>query len=61
MRESRQCEIGSEFGERCPLPAQWEVNGWAMCDEDIKLLANMNSDNEELVRPALETMPRPWA
>ena len=57
----RQCEIGSEFGERCPLPAHWQVNGWAMCDEDIQLLADMNSDNEELVRPALETMRCPWA
>jgi ADP-ribose pyrophosphatase YjhB (NUDIX family) len=52
LSESRQCEIGSEFGERCPLPAQWEVNGWAMCDEDIQMLAAMNSDNEALVRPA---------
>lgn len=53
LSEPRQCEIGSEFGERCPLPARWQVNGWAMCDEDIQMLANMNSENEELVRPAL--------
>ena len=61
LNTPRQCEIGCEFGDRCPLPARWEVNGWAMCDEDIKTLANMNSDNEELVSPALATMQRPWA
>ena len=60
LNASRQCEIGSEFGERCPLPASWEVNGRAMCEEDIKIVANMNSDNEELLRPALATIPRPW-
>jgi ADP-ribose pyrophosphatase YjhB (NUDIX family) len=59
LSEPRQCEIGSEFGDRCPLPAHWQVNGWAMCDEDIRTLADMNSDNEELVRPALLAMKQP--
>jgi 8-oxo-dGTP diphosphatase len=58
LSEPRQCEIGSEFGDRCPLPAHWQVNGWAMCDEDIRMLANMNSDNEQLVRPALLAMKK---
>lgn len=58
LNEPRQCEIGSEFGERCPLPAHWEVNGWAMCNEDINMLADMNGDNEELVRPALVVIKR---
>lgn len=53
LSEPRPCEIGSEVGERCPLPAYWEVNGVAMCDEDIRMLASMNSDNEELVCTAL--------
>lgn len=60
LETQRQCTVGSDFAERCPLLAAWLVNGWPICDEDIRLMANMNSDNEDLLRPALETMQRPW-
>ena len=58
LRTPMQCMWGCESARRCPLPASWFINGWATCEECVRTLANMNSDHEELLRPALLTLAK---
>lgn len=37
----------------CSQPAYWLLNGCPVCDEDIREIAGMNSDNETFLAPAL--------
>ena len=45
----RPCEI-----EGCQNDAVWAFNGIAVCVDDMKEMASMNSDNAEAFAPALE-------
>lgn len=56
LPHSQPC--GCEFqmhGEltTCSQPAYWLLNGCPVCDEDIREIAGMNSDNEQFLAPAL--------
>jgi hypothetical protein len=44
----RPCEL-----EPCDNTAHWQYGGIAICDEDMRFMANMNGDNEEVFGPAL--------
>lgn len=46
--ESRPCEI-----DGCTQLAHWSYNGTAVCHEDMRAMASMNSDNAEAFAPAL--------
>jgi hypothetical protein len=53
----RQCEIfdliDGEEVVQCSHPACWQYDGTAVCLPDIKAMARMNSDNEEVFALAL--------
>lgn len=53
----RRCEIvalgDDEDLVQCPHQACWQYDRTAICLEDIKAVARMNSDNEEAFAPAL--------
>lgn len=51
-----RCDIGSELEgvEQCGNLAYWALNGFPLCQEDLKSMAVMNSDNYEAVKEALD-------
>jgi hypothetical protein len=56
----RQCEISDlingEDWVRCPHTATWQYEGTAVCLDDMKAMAAMNSENEEAFAPALASV-----
>jgi len=46
--EPRPCDI-----EQCHHTAHWSYRGTAICYEDMQVMSDMNSDNEEAFAPAL--------
>lgn len=44
--------------DHCGNLTVWQYDGWKICVECMKVMANMNSDNEEAFAPALEEEAR---
>jgi len=47
------CALSVSSRSICRRIAWWSVDGIAVCDECIRTMAGMNSDNEQFFRPAL--------
>jgi hypothetical protein len=50
------CSLFVAWMRQCGQSAYWMVNGETMCDEHIQGMADMNSENEEFLQPALDDM-----
>lgn len=38
----------------CGKSANWSIDGVPICQHDIAIMAGMNDDNEEFLKPALQ-------
>jgi hypothetical protein len=54
-----RCHIGT-FGDeiQCENMTQWSYNGYPLCQDHLKQMADMNSDNYEAVKLALASTNR---
>jgi hypothetical protein len=48
------CAISVSSRSTCRRIAWWSVDGLPVCDECIRAMADMNSDNERFFGPALQ-------
>ena len=55
LEESQRCSIGI-FGDEIPCESEttWSFNGFPLCIEHLREMGNMNSDNYEAVKEALQ-------
>ena len=55
LEESQRCSIGI-FGDEIPCENEtiWSFNGFPLCIEHLREMGNMNSDNYEAVKEALQ-------
>lgn len=57
MQDIYPCGIEQSDGDElylCRKPAMWMIDGVHICDSDILHMAAMNSDNADMLQPALE-------
>ena len=54
LERAGHCAITDYDDVACAQEAFWAIDGIPVCQEDIRAMADMNSDNEEFLRPAIE-------
>ncbi|HEY3994250.1 MAG TPA: hypothetical protein VGM01_15380 [Ktedonobacteraceae bacterium] len=56
LSQPARCGLSVSSRSTCRRIAWWSVDGVAVCDECIRTMVRMNSDNEQFFRPALANM-----